>query len=244
MVPRHVAIIMDGNGRWAELRHQPRLYGHAEGARSVRAIVTRARELGIEALTLYAFSAQNWSRPSDEILGLMQLLHDYLEEEKPTLLENGIRLRSIGEVERLPEFVRARLREVERATAGGAGMTLTLALSYGGREELVAAARSIAEDVKRGRLSPDAVTEAELERRTFTRDLPPLDLIIRTSGEMRLSNFLLWQAAYAELVVVDTLWPEFREPELLHCLEIYRGRERRFGQTSRQRAAADEKKSA
>lgn len=235
---------MDGNGRWAELRGEPRLAGHAEGAKSVRAIVTAARELGIEALTLYAFSVQNWSRPSEEVLGLMQLLHDYLEEERPTMLKNGIRLRSIGEIERLPAFVRDRLREVEADTAGGRAMTLTLALSYGGREELVQAAKSIAEDVKAGRLELEAVTEDELERRTFTHDLPPLDLIIRTSGEMRLSNFLLWQAAYAELVVVDSPWPEFRRPELIHCLQVYAGRERRFGRTSRQLAMDGEKKSA
>jgi undecaprenyl diphosphate synthase len=235
-----VAIIMDGNGRWAELRGQPRLLGHAEGAKSVRAVVTAARELGLEALTLYAFSVQNWSRPEDEVLGLMQLLYDYLEEELPTMLKNGVRLRSIGDVERLPGFVRERLEKTEDATKAGSGMVLTLALSYGGREEIVRAAREIAEDVSRGQLAPDQVTEEEFERRTFTRDLPPLDLIIRTSGEMRLSNFLLWQAAYAELVVVETPWPEFRKEELVDCLELYGRRERRYGLTSEQLAARGE----
>ena len=234
-LPRHVAIIMDGNGRWAELRGRPRFEGHAFGARSVREIVTAARELGgIEALTLYAFSVQNWGRPDDEVERLMSLLLDYLVSERDTLMRNGIRLQGIGQVERLPASVVASLRGLEADTRGNSAMTLTLALSYGGREEIVEACRALAARVAAGALAPDAIDEAVVEAEMFTRELPPLDLLIRTSGEMRLSNFLLWQAAYAELVVTDTLWPDFDRAELERCLEAYRRRQRRYGKTQAQ----------
>jgi len=225
---------MDGNGRWAELRGLPRLDGHAQGSVAVRNIVTGAREIGIEALTLYAFSVQNWSRPPDEVAGLMRILFDYLEQERPTLLDNGIKLQAIGEIDRLPSFVVERLRALEAETAHHTKMTLTLALSYGGREELIEAARSIARDVARGALEVDAIDEATVARYTFTHALPELDLIIRTSGELRLSNFLLWQAAYAEIVVTDVLWPDFGKRDLEAAIEAFGRRQRRFGKTGRQ----------
>lgn len=233
-LPRHIAIIMDGNGRWAEKRGRPRFEGHAYGAKSVREIVTAAREIGIEALTLYAFSVQNWGRPDEEVERLMALLFDYLVSERDTLMENDIRLQGIGELERLPPDVLGRLRGVEVETRGNRSMTLTLALSYGGREEMVAVCKRLATDVAEGRISAEEITEARVEGYTFTHDLPPLDLLVRTSGEMRLSNFLLWQAAYAELVVTEVLWPDFDRAELFRCIEQFRGRQRRFGKTGAQ----------
>jgi len=238
-LPRHVAIIMDGNGRWAEERARPRLEGHAEGSVSVREVVTAARELGLEAITLYAFSVQNWSRPPDEVAGLMRILYDYLEQERPTLLDNDIRLQAIGEIDRLPSFVVERLQALEAETAGARSMVLTLALSYGGREELVSAAKSLAREAAAGRLDPEQIDEAMLDGHTFTHALPPLDLIVRTSGELRLSNFLLWQAAYAELVVTDVLWPDFRAPDLVSAIEAFRRRQRRFGKTGKQVVEAE-----
>ncbi|MFO0724505.1 MAG: polyprenyl diphosphate synthase [Myxococcota bacterium] len=233
-LPRHVAIIMDGNGRWAEERGMERLKGHERGSVSVREVVTGAREIGLEALTLYAFSVQNWSRPAEEVAGLMRILWDYLETERSTLLENDIRLTAIGEVHRLPDFVRERLAALERDTAHCRAMTLTLALSYGGREELVDAVRRIAAEVKAGTLDVSTIDEAAVARHTFTHGLPELDLIIRTSGELRLSNFLLWQAAYAEIYVTDVLWPDFAKPELVAAIHAFRKRQRRFGKTGKQ----------
>lgn len=225
---------MDGNGRWAENRALPRLDGHREGSASVRAVTTVAREIGVEALTLYAFSSQNWSRPVDEVAGLMDLLREYLLAEKRTIVENGIRFRTIGEIEKLPRFVRSAIDEVKEAAEGNDGMTLTLALSYGGREELVRAARRLAEDVATGRLAADTVDADAFAARLDTAGLPELDLCIRTSGEVRVSNFLLWQIAYAEIVVVDTLWPDFRAENFLEALLEYRKRDRRFGLTGAQ----------
>ena len=233
-LPRHLAIIMDGNGRWAEMRGKPRWEGHAYGAKSVRTIVTEAREIGLEALTLYAFSVQNWGRPSVEVEKLMSLLLDYLVEERSTIVDNGIRLQGIGQIDRLPARVQEQLAFLERASAAGRDMILTLALSYGSREEIVAACQQVARDVAAGRLDPAQIDEAVLDRYMFTRDLPPLDLLVRTSGEMRLSNFLLWQAAYAELVVTEVLWPDFDEAQLHACLDAYRHRQRRFGRTGAQ----------
>lgn len=228
-VPRHVAIIMDGNGRWAEQRGRPRVEGHALGANSVRVVTTASREIGIEALTLYAFSQQNWGRPEEEVSDLMALLYDYLEKERRTLLDNDIRLQGIGAVDQLPEPVRARLFSVEADSKRNTGMVLTLALSYGGREEIVSACAAIAREVRDGELGLENIDEAALERHMFTRDLPPLDLLIRTSGELRLSNFLLWQVAYAELVMTDVLWPDFGKRDLFEAIDEYRGRRRRFG---------------
>jgi undecaprenyl diphosphate synthase len=223
---------MDGNGRWAETRGRPRWEGHVRGAESVRAIVTAARENGVRALTLYAFSVQNWGRPKAEVEHLMTLLLDYLVEERDTILDNGIRLRGIGEIDRLPDKVREQLSFLEETSKELDDMVLTLALSYGGREEIVEVCRRIASDAAAGRLAPGDIDEHVIDGYMFTRDLPPLDLLIRTSGEMRLSNFLLWQSAYAEIVVTETLWPDFREPEFFECIEVFRSRQRRYGRVA------------
>ncbi|MBI4512032.1 MAG: di-trans,poly-cis-decaprenylcistransferase [Deltaproteobacteria bacterium] len=237
MQPRHVAIIMDGNGRWANTRGLPRVEGHRKGAESVRDVVRAARQVGIECLTLYAFSSQNWQRPLDEVEALMQLLREYLLEERQEIMENDIRLIAIGHIERLPAIVREPLDALIRDSSQNKSMTLCLALSYGAREALVDAARAAI----RSRIPPEALTESTISSYLPTRDLPPLDLLIRTSGEQRISNFLLWEAAYAELYFTDTLWPDFRRGELYTALEAYAGRERRFGLTSEQlRAKANE----
>ena len=230
-LPRHVAIIMDGNGRWAESRGLPRLAGHREGSESVRAVTREARRLGVRALTLYAFSAQNWARPADEVAGLMQLLAEYLDSERAEILENGIRLNAIGELDRLPAFVRERLDAIRSASDSNREMTLTLALSYDAREEIADAARRAAAACG-GAFGP-----AEVDAHLWTAGLPELDLLIRTSGERRISNFLLWQCAYAELAFSDVLWPDFRELELLQAIGDFQTRERRFGLTGAQVAA-------
>lgn len=223
---------MDGNGRWAVDRGRPRLDGHRAGADSVRDITRAARQIGIEALTLYAFSAQNWFRPPAEVAGLMDLLHEYLIEERSEILDNDIRLDAIGDVERLPQRVRTALDELRAVSAGNRSMTLTLALSYGGRESIARAVRAAVRDAVAGTLRPEDVDVERFGRYLPTAGLPPVDLLIRTSGEQRISNFLLWEIAYAELVFVDTLWPEFRREHLVQCLDQYAGRERRFGLTS------------
>ncbi len=233
-LPRHVGIIMDGNGRWAEAKGLPRLEGHREGSNSVRDVTRCARRLGLSALTLYAFSSQNWSRPPDEVAGLMDLLREYLLKERAEILDNQVRLNAIGELGKLPNYVREPLDELRAASANNTGLVLTLALSYGGREELVAAAKALAQQVEQGALRASQVDEAALEAQLTTSNLPPVDLIIRTSGEHRISNFMLWQSAYAELFFTETLWPDFRARELLGALEHFQGRERRFGQTSAQ----------
>ncbi|MEI7705227.1 MAG: polyprenyl diphosphate synthase [Deltaproteobacteria bacterium] len=225
-LPRHVAIIMDGNGRWAETRGRSRVEGHREGSRSVRSVTREARKIGLEALTLYAFSSQNWGRPDEEVGALMQLLAEYLDSERAEIMDNRIRLHTIGETGRLPGFVRERLESVRAASAGNDGMVLTLALSYGGQEEIVQAAQAAA---RVGPVEADA-----LEAHLWTAGLPPLDLLVRTSGERRISNFLLWQAAYAEMVFVETLWPDFRETDLLGAIADFQQRERRFGLTAAQ----------
>jgi undecaprenyl diphosphate synthase len=233
-LPRHVAIIMDGNGRWAQRRGLPRVDGHRRGAKSVKEVVRAAREVGLRALTLYAFSSQNWDRPPDEVATLMQLLRDYVIEERSEIMENGIRLIAIGEVERLPDFVRGPLEELMHDSAGNRAMTLCLALSYGGRESIIEAARALCELAARGTMQPKELTEARFSAALQTGGLPQLDLLIRTSGEERLSNFLLWEAAYAELYFTDTFWPDFGRDHLLQALESFDGRERRFGLTREQ----------
>jgi undecaprenyl diphosphate synthase len=233
-LPRHVGVIMDGNGRWAEHRGLTRVEGHREGSASVREVTRCARRLGIQALTLYAFSSQNWSRPADEIAALMELLVEYLEKEREELLRNGIRLNLIGDIERLPRSVREPMLRVRDESSRNAAMVLTLALSYGGRDEIVRAARMLAERAARGEISPSKIDERCFESCLWTAGLPPLDLLIRTSGEQRISNFLLWQAAYAELVFIDTLWPDVRAEQFLQCLETFQRRERRFGLTGAQ----------
>jgi undecaprenyl diphosphate synthase len=233
-LPRHVAIIMDGNGRWATARGLPRLEGHRKGADSVRDVTRAAREIGLQALTLYAFSSQNWTRPPDEVLGLMQLLHEFVHKERAEIMDNGIRLRAVGEIARLPDFVRDPLLELCAASAQNGGMILTLALSYGGRESLVEATRTLCAAAAAGTLRPADVDEALLDRTLWTHGLPPLDLLIRTSGEQRLSNFLLWESAYAELWFTDVNWPDFDRTHLHAALDDYARRERRFGKTSAQ----------
>jgi undecaprenyl diphosphate synthase len=233
-LPRHVGIIMDGNGRWAEQQGLPRLEGHRKGSDSVRAVTRAARKLGLPALTLYAFSSQNWQRPPSEVAGLMDLLRDYLHSERAEIMDNGIRLHAIGELDRLPDRVRDPLEELRRDSAGNADMVLTLALSYGGREEIVAMARRVAEDARAGTLSPDSLDAQAVEERLWTVGLPPLELVVRTSGEVRVSNFLLWQLAYAEIHLTEALWPDFGEEDLLEALDDFQRRERRFGKTSAQ----------
>jgi undecaprenyl diphosphate synthase len=228
-LPRHVAIIMDGNGRWAEARSLPRIAGHREGSEAVRSVTREGRRVGLEALTLYAFSSQNWARPPTEVAALWQLLHDFLESERAEIMENGVRLAAIGELERLPGFVRNRLDALVRDSAGNGGMTLTLALSYDAREEIARAARRVAS-------RRSAVDQKSIAAELWTARLPELDLLVRTSGERRISNFLLWQCAYAELCFVDVLWPDFRELELLQAIADFQGRERRFGLTGAQLA--------
>ena len=233
-VPRHVAIIMDGNGRWAEARGRSRIEGHEAGAETVRAVTRACRAAGVEALTLYGFSTENWRRPDTEVAALMGLLGRYLAQERDELRANGVRLRAVGQLGRLPAPVRTALSARMDDTADGAGMTLTLALSYGGRADLVAAARALARDVARGVLAPDDIDEAAFARALDSALLPDVDLLIRTSGELRLSNFLPWQLAYAELWVTDVAWPDFGVPELERAFQAWRGRERRFGRTGAQ----------
>ena len=228
---------MDGNGRWAQRQGKPRLEGHRAGAESVRDITRASRELGIEALTLYAFSSQNWQRPVDEVAGLMQLLREFLIDERSEILDNQIRLEAIGDIERLPRTVKEPLDDLRAASAHHRGMVLTLALSYGGRESIARAARALAADVAAGRLPADAIDVDRFGSYMPTSTLPPVDLLIRTSGEQRISNFMLWEIAYAELIFIDVQWPEFRRKHLYQCLEQYGSRERRFGLTSEQLAS-------
>jgi undecaprenyl diphosphate synthase len=233
-LPRHVAIIMDGNGRWAQRRGLPRVEGHRRGAVAVREVVRAAREVGLRALTLYAFSSQNWQRPPDEVGTLMQLLRDYVIDERDEIMDNGIRLIAIGDVDRLPDFVKEPLETLMRDSAGNRMMTLCLALSYGGRESIVSTTRALCELAARGALKPEEITEDRISAALQTGGLPQLDLLVRTSGEERLSNFLLWESAYAELYFTDTFWPDFGKNELYQALDSFRRRERRFGQTREQ----------
>src|SRR6266705_3330352 len=229
ILPAHVAIIMDGNGRWAKQRHLPRVEGHRQGVESVRAVVRAAGEIGLKYLTLYAFSVENWNRPKDEVDTLMTYLARYLKNEIGELNRNNVRLEAIGQIYRLPEFVQEQLRKTKAALSRNNGLTLILALSYGGRTEIVEAVRAIAQKVKAGELDPHDITEQVFAQNLYTRNLPDPDLLIRTSGEMRVSNFLLWQISYAELLVTPTLWPDFRKPQFYAALEEYNRRHRRFG---------------
>jgi undecaprenyl diphosphate synthase len=228
-LPAHVGIIMDGNGRWAQLRGMPRVAGHKEGSQAVRRIVRAARRLGLRALTLYAFSEQNWARPDQEVDALMELLRDFLLNERGEILDNGIKLNAIGNLGRLPALVRAVLDPLRRESASRDQMTLTLALSYGGREEIAAAARDLAREVKAGRIDPDDVTAERLHARMPSLSVGDPDLIIRTGGERRISNFLLYGLAYAELHFADVLWPDFQAEDLYEAIDSYQQRERRFG---------------
>lgn len=228
-LPVHVAVIMDGNGRWAKERGLPRVEGHRNGVESVRTMVRACGEIGINYLTLYAFSVENWNRPKDEVDTLMKYLARFLKSEIGELNRNNVRLEVIGQIYRLPEFVQEQIKRTKAALAGNNGLTLVLALSYGGRTEIVEAVRAIAEKSKRGELEPAEITERTIAEHLYTRHWPDPDLVIRTSGELRVSNFLLWQISYAEIVVTPTLWPDFRKPQLYAALEEYALRHRRFG---------------
>ena len=229
VLPTHVAIIMDGNGRWAKQRNLPRVEGHRHGVESVRTVVRAAGEAGIKYLTLYAFSVENWNRPKEEVDTLMKYLARFLKSEFAELNRNHVKLETIGQIYRLPEFVQEQLEKTESALANNNGLTLILALSYGGRTEIVEAVRDIADEVKLGRIEPAEINEKVIGDHLYTRHYPDPDLLIRTSGEMRVSNFLLWQISYSELVVTPTLWPDFRKAQLLEAIEEYARRHRRFG---------------
>jgi len=233
-IPEHLAIIMDGNGRWAEKRHLPRILGHRKGVERVQDVVDECLALGIRHLTLYAFSSENWGRPREEVEALMGLLGAYLQRELSRLPMRRIRLRAIGELDRLPEKIRSVLDEIITCTADNRDLVLTLALSYGGRNELVRATRTLAREVAAGRLDPEAIDEARLAGALDTAGIPDPDLLIRTSGETRISNFLLWQAAYAEFVFLDIFWPDFSAVHLHKALGEFSRRERRFGLTASQ----------
>ena len=227
--PRHVAIIMDGNGRWAAARNLPRMRGHAAGVESVRVVTRHCARLKLEQLTLYAFSEENWKRPRREVSLLMRLLRRFLIRERGEIMDNGVRVTAIGRLHRLPLEVRTELEKTQEMSAQNDGMTLCLALSYGGRQEIVDAARALARKVKRDELSPDDITEDLVTAHLYQERMPPLDLLIRTAGEVRVSNFLLWQLSYAEIYVTPSCWPEFREEELDQSLEEYARRVRKFG---------------
>ena len=231
-VPRHVAVILDGNGRWAMQRGRPRLFGHRAGADSLRAILRACRDHGVEYLTVYAFSTENWVRPEDEVSGLMSLLKTFLKKDEHELHENQVRLRVTGRLQDLPKAVRNELERVMEATKNYEKGHLILALSYGGRAEIVDAVRAIAADVRAGRLAPEAIDEKAIAARLYLPDVPDPDLMIRTSGELRLSNFLLWELSYSEFYFTETLWPDFREADFAKALEEYARRQRRYGAPS------------
>ncbi len=233
-LPKHIAIIMDGNGRWAKARNLPRHAGHLEGANAVRHAVETASRIGIEYLTLYAFSANNWARPSAEVQALMALMVDFARTECAELRQNGIRVRAVGEIERLPEHTRTAVAELVNATAAGQRMTLTLALSYGARQDVLRAMQSIAARVGRGELTEQQIDEQTFRAAMSTHFLPDVDLLIRTGGESRVSDFLLFEAAYAELMFLPCMWPDFKPETLYQAIDHYRGIERRFGLTSEQ----------
>ncbi len=228
-LPKHVAVIMDGNGRWAKLRGEPRIYGHREGAESVRAILDTCARLEIEAVTLYAFSTENWKRPEDEVSGLMEMLKFYIRNEIDEVHANQICFKAIGDISGLAEDVRAEIREAEEKTAKNKGTKLNVALNYGGRAEIVEACRKAFKQMLESGRSPESFSESDIENNLYTRGLPEVDLLIRTSGELRVSNFLLWQIAYSEIYVTDTLFPDFRLKEILTALLAFQNRNRRFG---------------
>jgi len=228
-VPAHIAIIMDGNGRWAKKRHLPRVEGHRRGAESVRKVLRAAGEVGVKYLTLYAFSVENWNRPKEEVDTLMKYLARYLLKEIPELDKNNVKLEVIGQIHRLPEFVQDQITKTKAALAKNTGLTLVLALSYGGRTEIVEACRDLAAKARSGEIAPEDIDEKMFSNHLYTRNFPDPDLLIRTSGEMRVSNYLLWQISYAEFVITPTLWPDFGKPQLFEAIEEFACRNRRFG---------------
>lgn len=229
VLPAHVGIIMDGNGRWAKKRHQPRSAGHRAGAQNFRTITRYCSRIGIKVLTVYTFSTENWSRPAEEVGGLLSLFKDYLEEALRDFMDENIRVRFIGDPSAFPPELQALMRRVEEESSVKTGMVLNLAMNYGGRAELVRAARAFAEDVQAGRRGPADMEESLFSGYLYTAGQPDLDLLIRPSGEQRLSNFLLWQCAYAEFVFFDILWPDFTQVDMDRALQIYASRQRRFG---------------
>lgn len=231
-IPQHVAIIMDGNGRWAKKRLMNRVRGHQKGMEVVREVVRACRESGVKVLTLYAFSTENWHRPKTEVAALMEILKRFLVSERKEMLDNNIRLHAIGEIHRLPEEVRKILAESLSLTGQCSGMVLNLALSYGGRAEIVSMVKAIGKKIATGQLKTDEISETMVNNHLYTESLPDPDIMIRTSGEMRISNFLLWQLAYAELFITETLWPDFGKEELYSIFEEYRNRSRRFGRVA------------
>jgi len=231
-LPQHVAVIMDGNGRWANLKGLPRTAGHREGMKSVRETIEGAVEAGVEILTLFAFSTENWQRPPGEIRALMGLLRIYADKEKKALKEQGVEVHVLGELSRVGRGTRKAIDGIVEATRGGSNLRLNLMISYGGREEILRATRLLAERVARGELEPGEIDEDAFEEGLFTRDLPDPDLLIRTSGELRVSNFMLWQLAYTELHITDVLWPDFTREDLFRAIRDYQNRERRFGRVS------------
>jgi undecaprenyl diphosphate synthase len=239
-LPRHIAVIMDGNGRWAKKKSLNRISGHIKGVDAVREIVTACREVGIKVLTLYAFSMENWRRPKDEVKALMELLKTYLTKEAEKMVQNNIRLYAIGRLEDLPSDVQKTLRETMQKTNQCDGMILNLALSYGGRSEILYAVQGILSDLQNGKIKREDLTPQRFSQYLWTRGIPDPDLLIRTSGEFRISNFLLWQVAYTELYVTETLWPDFDRRELLKAISDYQSRERRFGLTSEQLNGVEE----
>ena len=239
-LPNHVAIIMDGNGRWAEQRHKPRIFGHRCGADSVRAVVKASDDIGVRVLSLFAFSEENWGRPEYEVKGIITLLNTYLLKERDELHRANVQLRTMGRIERLPNKTKELLQESKDLMAANTGLVLNIALSYGGRQELVEACRSVAGEVKKGTLSPDDISSSHITQALDTWDLPDPDLLIRTSGEQRLSNFMLWQLAYTEQYFADVLWPDFRRPEYEEALAAYQNRNRRFGLLGKDRGERQE----
>jgi undecaprenyl diphosphate synthase len=233
-LPQHIAVIMDGNGRWAKARGKDRSYGHQEGVVSVRKIVEAATAIGLKYLTVYTFSTENWNRPEEEVRALMQLLVSAIHKETPDLMKNNVRLMAIGDLSMLPEETMATLQDCIDQTSVNTGTTLVLALSYSSRWELTDAMRQLAEKIKQNKLNPEEITELVVSEHLSTRNIPDPDLLIRTGGEKRLSNFLLWQLSYAELYFTDVFWPDFREEELYGAILYYQQRERRFGKTSEQ----------
>jgi len=228
-IPEHVAIIMDGNGRWAKRRGLPRVAGHRAGADSVREIVKSCERVGVKFLTLYAFSSENWKRPEKEVTALMELLEKFLRDRLPEMMEDNVRLRAIGRLDMLPDHVRKQLEHAIKETSNNTAITMILALSYGGRDEIVDATKAIASQVASGKLKPEEITADTISNNLYTADIPDPDLLIRTSGEVRLSNFLLWQLSYAEIVITQKNWPDFRHREFLLALEEFTKRDRRFG---------------
>lgn len=236
-IPKHVAIVMDGNGRWANGRSKPRLFGHKAGADSVRDVVETACDLGIDVLTLYAFSSENWNRPEKEVSGLMSILQTFLKSELKRMLKNGVKLSCIGNIDRLPENVRKTLESSMAKTAGNKRLVLNLALSYGSRDEITRAIQNIARECVEGSLQPENISHQTISAGLYTAGLPDPDLLIRTGGEARLSNFLLWQASYSEIYFTDVMWPDFRKEQFKKAILDYQNRERRFGKTGAQISA-------